>query len=251
MTSDSMERRRSNAGPGSMIPFLKKKVAPARAGKNAEMTYAMTFARAGSTPTTIATSWSSRIAMSERPNLERRTKYDVATDASVTSIRTRKSSSRRLGLFVTMGIAATSAMSTSSAGRNGARTLIMAGGFRSRARPKEPSRSQEQDGHEDDVLDHRHPGDRQEHGEDAFEQADDEAADERAGRVPETAEHDDDEALQLVGPAREDREAEERREQRTARHRERGADAEREREHAPRVDPHELRRGAVVRHRAD
>src|SRR5439155_16364162 len=99
-------------------------------------------------------------------------------DASVTSIRTRKSSSRRLGLFVTMGIAATSAMSTSSAGRNGARTLITVGGLPSRARAKESRRPQEQDGHEDDVLDHGHPRDRQEHGEDAFEQSDDEAADE-------------------------------------------------------------------------
>ena len=72
MTNDSIERSRSKATPGSMIPFLKKNVAPARAGKNEEMTYATTFARAGSMPTTIATSWSSRIAMSESPNFERR-----------------------------------------------------------------------------------------------------------------------------------------------------------------------------------
>src|SRR5438270_14084410 len=152
-------------------------------------------------------------------------------EASVMSIRTRKSSSRRLGLFVTIGIAATSAIRTRSAGRNGARTLITAG-LSSRARPQKARGSQEQDRHEDDVLDDRHPGDRQEHGEDALEQADDQAADERAGRVPEPAEHDDDEALELVGPAREDREAEERREQRAARHGERGADAKGEREHA-------------------
>src|SRR2546427_7053276 len=122
---------------------------------------------------------------------------------------------------------------------------------RSRARSEEPGWPQEQHAYEDDVLDHGHPGDREERGEDALEEAYDEAADQRAGRVPEPAKHDDDEALQLVRSAREDREAEERREERAARHREGRADAERERQHSPGVDPHELGRGAVVRNRAD
>src|SRR5438128_2213351 len=45
-------------------------------------------------------------------------------EASVTSMRTRKSSSRRLGLFVTIGIAATSAITRRTNGRNGTRTRI-------------------------------------------------------------------------------------------------------------------------------
>jgi len=54
-------------------------------------------------------------------------------EASVTSMRTRKSSSRRLGLFVTIGIAATSAITRRTNGRNGTRTLITVCGVPSRA----------------------------------------------------------------------------------------------------------------------
>src|SRR5712692_10584307 len=120
-------------------------------------------------------------------------------DAIVMSISTRKSSSRRLGLFVTIGTAAAAAMSTRIAGRNGARRRITRVP-RSRACPEQSGRLQEQDTDEDDVLDHGYPGHRNEHREHSLEEADHEATDQRAGRIAQSAEHDDDEAFELVGP---------------------------------------------------
>src|SRR5712691_8862923 len=172
-------------------------------------------------------------------------------DASVMSMSTRKSSSRRLGLLVTIGIAAATAITSRTNGRNGTRTLITAGGVPSRARPQEARRPQLQHDEEDQVLEDRYPGHGNEDGEHALEQPDDESPDERTRRVPEPTEDDDDETLELVRPPGEDREREERREQRATRHREGRADTEREGEHAARVDPHELGRGTVVRHGAD
>ncbi len=54
---------------GQDTAVLKKKIAPAIPGKRAETVYVMTLARTGSIPNTIAVSWSSRIAISPKPNL--------------------------------------------------------------------------------------------------------------------------------------------------------------------------------------
>src|SRR5919198_2926638 len=172
-------------------------------------------------------------------------------DASVTSISTRKSSSRRLGLLNTIGSAATSAMSASSSGRNGMRRRLTRGLRRSRAGSEQARGPDEQHRDEEHVFKHRHPRDRDEYREHALDEAEQDAAHERAGRVAEATEHDDHEALDLVRRAGKDREREQGREQRAAGHGERRADAEREREHPPRVDAHELGRRAVVRHSAD
>src|SRR2546428_4249801 len=103
-------------------------------------------------------------------------------DASVTSMRTRKSSSRRLGLFVTIGMAATSAITRRTNGRNGTRTLITVCGVPLRARPEEARRPHLAHDEEDQVLEDPHPRDRNEDGEHPLHEADDDAPDERAGR---------------------------------------------------------------------
>src|SRR6266850_796032 len=176
-------------------------------------------------------------------------------DARVTSMNTRKSSSRIDGLLVRIGTAARIAMSPTTSGRNGNRyrltSAVLAGGTASCARPQEAGGPHEQDQDEDRVLEDRHPRDRDEHGGDSLQEAEHDAAQERTGGVPQPAEHDDDKALHLVGPAGERREREERRQEPAAHHRERRADAEGERQHSPRVDAHELRGAAVIGHGAD
>src|SRR2546422_677354 len=104
-------------------------------------------------------------------------------EASTINMKTRNKSSRNEGESVTMGRAATKTRTRRINHRKGFRSVYIS------VRSQQACRSKQQDRNENHVLDHRNPADRNENCGDAFQQSQDDAADERARRVTQSTQH--------------------------------------------------------------